>query len=249
LEVLKLRLVEDLSLGLIPCFVNANFGATATGAIDPLESLAEFARQANVWFHVDGAYAGAVALVPELRPLLKGVEAADSFCVNGSKWMNVNFGCSFLFLRDVQAVEAAVGGPSCGAARHPKDLQLGLSKPFRSLKVFAALRTVGLDGIRTVIRRHVALAKYLDSRLRGHGLFECEMMPLFGLVVFRIRMADDDENRRICARLQQPPYAFFTSPVISRKILFIRVGLSHCALEYRDMDNLFEAIVACSTSK
>jgi aromatic-L-amino-acid decarboxylase len=255
-DTLKERIAEDIALGLIPCFLNANFGATGTGAIDPLPALAELCEQCHIWLHVDAAYAGAVALVPELRPLLAGAEASDSFVVNGSKWMNMSFGCSFLFLKRVSDVQDALGKfpPTDGhdvACQHQggvdlKDLQLGFSRPFRSLKVYAALRTVGLDGIRASIRRHVMLAKYLDDKLRAHGAFESEMIPQFGLVVFRVKMCDDDENRRLCLRLQS--HGYFVTPMMSRQLVCVRVSLSHAALSYDDMDKLFQAVVDCSAA-
>ena len=251
LDSLKERLYEDLAFGLVPCFLVGNFGATGTCAVDPLTEMAELSQKVGMWFHIDAAYAGVVALVPEMRHMLDGVEQSDSFIVNGSKWMNMSFNCSFMFFRSAPHIEAALGVTD---QRTPhvtrvaggvdfKDYQLGMSRPFRSLKVFAALRTVGLEGIRATVRRHVLLAEYLDNRIRAHGRFECEMKPQFGVVVFRLKMSDDETNSRLCRLLGDAGY--FVRPVMSRQRMFVRISLSHCALTYDDMDCLFEAIVKC----
>jgi aromatic-L-amino-acid decarboxylase len=126
-----------------------------------------------------------------------------------------------------------------------KDYQLGLSRPFRSMKVYAALRTIGLEGIRAAVRRHILLAEYLDRKVRSHGTFECEMKPQFGLIVFRLKMSDDDTNHRLCSRLCEAGY--FVRPVMSRERLFVRISLSHSGLTYDDVDSLFEKIVELST--
>jgi aromatic-L-amino-acid decarboxylase len=97
---LERSISRDLEAGLTPACVVATVGTTSSTAIDPLPEIATICRRHQIWLHVDAAYAGAAAIVPELRPLFDGVEQADSFVFNPHKWMLVNFDCSAYFVRD-----------------------------------------------------------------------------------------------------------------------------------------------------
>ena len=103
-EALDQMIAADKRRGLIPACVVATVGTTSSTAIDPLPQIAEVCRRHRVWLHVDAAYAGTAAIVPELRHLFEGVEQADSFVFNPHKWMLVNFDCSAYFVRDREAL-------------------------------------------------------------------------------------------------------------------------------------------------
>lgn len=248
MDVLESAIAEDLMHGLLPCCVIGNFGGTATCAVDPLQQIGSLCQRTGIWFHVDAAYAGAVALCPEFRPLLNGIETADSFSVNGSKWMNMSVNCSFLYFRNPAAISYGVtsGGnyvPRVEGSRDLKDFQLGMARPFLSLKVYAVLRTLGADGIASIIRRHVLLAQYLDSLLRADGDIEVEVKTVFGLVVFRFRMISNEDNKRVAQELMKEGDLFVGSALIAQKFCF-RVSLSHSKLEYVDMDNFYKKLKA-----
>src|SRR6185503_16577302 len=94
----------DRATGLVPACVVATVGTTSSTAIDPLPAIADICRRHGTWLHVDAAYAGTAAILPELRSLFDGVEQADSFVFNPHKWMLVNFDCSAYFVRDTEAL-------------------------------------------------------------------------------------------------------------------------------------------------
>jgi aromatic-L-amino-acid decarboxylase len=95
---------EDAGNGLLPCCVVATVGTTSSGAVDPLRAIGEICRRHGLWFHVDAAYAGTAALLPEKRWILDGVELAHSFVFNPHKWMLTNFDCSAYFVKDAGAL-------------------------------------------------------------------------------------------------------------------------------------------------
>src|SRR5438093_6175349 len=98
-DELDRAVAADLAAGLVPACVVATVGTTSSTAIDPLLAIAAVCRRRGIWLHVDAAYAGAAAIVPELRVLFDGMEQADSFVFNPHKWMLVNFDCSAYFVR------------------------------------------------------------------------------------------------------------------------------------------------------
>jgi aromatic-L-amino-acid decarboxylase len=165
---------------------------------------------------VDAAYAGAAAIVPELRVLFDGMEQADSFVFNPHKWMLVNFDCSAYFVRDREALLRTfqVTPEYLRTARDAevvnfRDWGIQLGRRFRALKLWFVIRSYGVDGLRDLIRKHVALAGELSGWIQETPGFELMAPVPFGLVCFRHRpkglAADDpsidDLNRRLLARV------------------------------------------------
>jgi len=103
-DALALALEADRNAGIRPACVVASVGTTSSTAIDPLRPIGELCRRSGAWLHVDAAYAGAAAIVPELRPLFDGIEAADSIVFNPHKWLLTNFDCTAYFVRDPAAL-------------------------------------------------------------------------------------------------------------------------------------------------
>lgn len=100
---------QDELQGLVPFFYSANLGTTGTCSFDPLDEIGRaLKRFPNVWMHVDASYAGNAFICPELRPLMKGVEYADSFNINPNKMLQINYDCSVLWLRDHSRLSAAM---------------------------------------------------------------------------------------------------------------------------------------------
>lgn len=193
-ETLKSVFEEDIAQGLIPCYVVASLGTTGTCAFDPLYELGPVCNAANVWLHVDAAYAGNAFICPEYRDLMKGVEYADSFDVNPHKWMLVNFDCSAMWLKDgydlintfdVQRIylDDIKTGIKIPDFRH---WQMPLGRRFRALKLWSVLRIYGAEGIRNFIRNHISLAQYFAKLVRADERFVVEPEPSMGLVCFRL---------------------------------------------------------------
>jgi aromatic-L-amino-acid/L-tryptophan decarboxylase len=184
----------DTAAGLRPACVVATVGTTSSTAIDPLPAIAEVCRQHGIWLHVDAAYAGTAAIVPELRPLFDGMEQADSLVFNPHKWMLVNFDCSAYYVRDREALLRTfritpeyLRTPQDEAVVNFRDWGIQLGRRFRALKLWFVLRSYGLDGLRTLVRDHVSLARELADWIDRDPKFELMAPVPFGLVCFRFR--------------------------------------------------------------
>jgi aromatic-L-amino-acid/L-tryptophan decarboxylase len=206
--------LADQAAGLAPACVIATVGSTSSTAIDPLPAIAEICRRHRIWLHVDAAYAGTAAIVPELRQLFDGVEHADSFVFNPHKWMPVNFDCSAYFVRDPEALLRAfrVTPEYLRTEQDPqvvnyRDWGIQLGRRFRALKLWFVIRSYGVDGLRALVRKHAAQARELAGWIEETPGFELMAPVPFGLVCFRYHPSGlsndqvDDVNRRLLTRV------------------------------------------------
>jgi aromatic-L-amino-acid decarboxylase len=215
-DALDQLISADRRAGITPGCVVATVGTTSSTAVDPLPAVAAVCRKHGVWLHVDAAYAGVAAMVPELRHWFDGVEHADSFVFNPHKWMLVNFDCSAYFVRDRETLLRTFQiTPEYLRTAHDaevvnfRDWGIQLGRRFRALKLWFVIRSYGVDGLRDLIRRHVGLACELAGWIEASPEFELLAPVPFGLVCFRYRprdMAPDDPavdelNRRLLARV------------------------------------------------
>ncbi len=169
---------EDKANGWYPFFVCATTGTTATTSIDPLPAIADICRQYDLWLHVDGAYGGTAAIVPEFRYVLDGAEHADSLVVNPHKWMFTPVDCSALYLRDPQAFKGAFSlvpeylrtGQS--DVNNYMDWGIQLGRRFRALKLWMVIRAFGHEGLAARVREHIRLAQDLAQWVDAHPDFE-----------------------------------------------------------------------------
>src|SRR6185436_2843269 len=174
-DALQQQLAADRDAGLLPCCIIGIAGATSTGVIDPLEQLAEIARENNCWYHVDAAYGGTLAFSAEHRGKLRGIELADSITFDPHKWMFVPFACGAVLVRDGGSVlrDAFDITPEYlnedrGGADVEFDFfrygQMG-TRRFSSLKLWMAMKFMGRSGYAAVIERQIRLTEYLAQRL------------------------------------------------------------------------------------
>jgi len=193
-DALARALDADRSAGIRPACVVATVGTTSSTAIDPLRPIAELCRRSGAWLHVDAAYAGAAAIVPELRSLFDGIEAADSIVFNPHKWLLTNFDCTAYFVRDpatllstFQATPEYLRTAYDADVVNFRDWGIQLGRRFRALKLWFVIRSYGVEGLRAIIRRHVALAHELAAWIEESPDFELMAPVPFGLVCFRFR--------------------------------------------------------------
>ena len=199
-EALARALEADRAAGVRPACVVASAGTTSSTAVDPLRPIAELCRRYGAWLHVDAAYAGAAAIVPELRPLFDGMEEADSVVLNPHKWLLTNFDCTAYFVRDRSALlDTFRTTPEFLRTAHDaevvnfRDWGIQLGRRFRALKLWFVIRSYGVEGLRAMIRRHVALARELAGWIAADAEFELMAPVPFGLVCFRWRPAGRTE--------------------------------------------------------
>src|SRR4029077_2005818 len=193
-DALGKAMARDADAGLVPACVVAAVGTTSSTAIDPLPEIATLCRRHGAWLHVDAAWAGSAAVVPELRWILDGVEHADSLVFNPHKWLLVNFDLSAYFVRDVETLlRTFTITPDYLRTAHAPDVAnfrdwgIQLGRRFRALKLWFVLRSYGGEGLRSMVRRHVALAREFAWWVEADPEFELLAPASLGLVCFRYR--------------------------------------------------------------
>jgi aromatic-L-amino-acid/L-tryptophan decarboxylase len=216
-------ITTDRTNGLVPACVVASVGTTSSTAVDPLPEIAAVCRSHGAWLHVDAAYAGAAALVPELRAPFAGVENADSFVFNPHKWMLTNFDCTAYFVRDTSALlRTFQATPEYLRTAHDpeavnyRDWGIQLGRRFRALKLWFVIRCYGVEGLRAMIREHVALAREFATWIAARDDFEVMAPVPFGLVCFRFRPAGKSEaeldrlNQQLLERVNETRRFYLT---------------------------------------
>lgn len=198
-DALRAAIAEDAGAGLRPVMVHVAAGSTSTGAMDDIAGVADVLRGQDVWLHVDAAWAGVAAVCPEHRVHLTGVEAADSFVTNPHKWLLTTFDCSTFWVRDRTALTGALSilpeylrnaATESGEVVDYRDWHPQLGRRFRAIKLWAVLRTYGLEGLRDHVRSGVALAAHLADLVAADDRFEMVTEPSLSLVVFRLTSGD-----------------------------------------------------------
>jgi aromatic-L-amino-acid decarboxylase len=220
---LEAAIEEDRAAGIRPIAVVATVGTTSTSSIDPVPALADVCARQGVWLHVDAAYGGSAALVPEMRHVLDGAERADSLVVNPHKWMFVPIDCSVLYSRRPDVIRRAfslvpeyLATPEGEAVTNLMDYGPALGKRFRSLKLWMTLRYFGAEGMAARIREHVRLARAFAAWVEDEEEWEVMAPVPFSLVVFRhapAGMTDeqaDAHNERVMAAVNATGRAFLS---------------------------------------
>jgi glutamate/tyrosine decarboxylase-like PLP-dependent enzyme len=175
-DALAAQITRDRRAGLTPFLVVATGGTTNAGIVDPITAIAELAVREGLWFHVDAAWGGAAALVPELRPLLDGIERADSITFDAHKWFSSPMGAGLYLTRHREILGRTFRTTTDYMPRdavgldivEPYAHSIQWSRRFIGLKVFLALAVAGWEGYQKVIRHQVALGDQLRRELGAH---------------------------------------------------------------------------------
>jgi aromatic-L-amino-acid decarboxylase len=224
----ELRMGADIPLDDVAAVV-ATVGTTSFASVDPVRALAERARAAGAWLHVDAAYAGSAWICEEERWSRDGVELADSLVVNPHKWLMLPMDCSLLWTsRPEQFREAFSLVPEY--LRTPEDAfalsEYGpaLGRRFRSLKLWAVLRCFGAEGLRAIQREHIRLAELFAGWVDADPAWELAAPQRFSLVVFR-RVGTDEENEAIVERANASGEIFLSHTKLDgRYVLRLAIG-------------------------
>jgi aromatic-L-amino-acid/L-tryptophan decarboxylase len=206
MDVLELEraIAGDRAAGVRPLAVVATVGTTSLTAVDPVPAIVEICRREGMWLHVDAAYGGAAALLPEKRSVLAGCSEADSLVVNPHKWLFVPLDCSVLYTRRPDVLKRAFSlvpeyltTTDPDEVRNLMDYGVALGRRFRALKLWFVLRYFGAGGIRTVLRRHLDLAREFAGWVDDDASFERLAPVPFSVVVFRYRPAGVTDEQRL----------------------------------------------------
>lgn len=198
-DALAKQIDADCAAGMKPMAIVATVGTTSTTSCDPLEDIAPIARERGIWLHVDAAYAGVAAIMPEFRSILAGAEHADSIVVNPHKWLFVPMDCSALFVCDPEMLRRAftlvpeILRTTETSVRNYMDYGLQLGRRFRALKLWFVLRYFGAEGLREHLRRHIALAQEFASWIEAEPDWEILAPHPFSVVCFRYAPKGKDE--------------------------------------------------------
>jgi len=228
-EKLEEAILLDVEKGLRPACVVATVGTTSSTAVDPLGAIGEICRRHNVWLHVDAAYAGTAALLPEKKWILEGSENMDSFVFNPHKWMLTNFDCSAYFVKDpgwlIRTFEIHPEYLKTGVdpyVKNYRDWGIQLGRRFRALKLWFVIRSYGVSGLQSFVREHLRLAQLFKGWVERSRNFELLAPVHFGVVCFRLNDGRDEEslnafNKALMDRLNASGEIFLTHTTLSGK--------------------------------
>ncbi len=191
-NALTAAIEEDKANGYIPFCIVATVGTTSTSSIDPVSEMISIGEKYAMWLHVDAAYAGSAAVVPELRHILKGCERADSVAVNPHKWLFTPFDLSVLYCRHMALLRRAFSlvpeylrTPEQEKVRSGSDYGIQLGRRFRALKLWMIIRYFGHEGLAARIREHCRLARVFTSWVEESPKWEMMAPVPLALACFR----------------------------------------------------------------
>jgi aromatic-L-amino-acid/L-tryptophan decarboxylase len=263
-DLLRRSIADDREAGLEPFCVIGCAGTVNTGAIDPLRELASLCDDERLWFHVDGAF-GALAFASDsLRPRFAGLERADSLGFDFHKWPQVQYdaGCILVRRGDLHRAAFSMHPPylhhvdrGLGSGEDwPCDYGPELSRGFRALKIWFALREHGMRKITAVVERNCEQARYLAERISMNCAFELSTPVTLNIVCFRFRAPgmDDSEldalNENIVADVQESGIAAPSTTRV-RGRLAIRVNITNHRTMLPDLDILLDAVLAAGRAR
>jgi glutamate/tyrosine decarboxylase-like PLP-dependent enzyme len=246
------RIVADAARDAIreangPIIVAAQAGNVNTGGFDPVGEIAEALEgHPNTWLHVDGAFGLWAAVSPKLAHLVAGVERADSWSTDAHKWLNVGYDCGFVAVRDAAAHRAAMSMAASYLMRSEQrenwEWVLDSSRRARGFALYAAIRSLGREGIRALVERCCTLAARMADRLReADGV---EVLNDVELNQVLVRFADDDERtREVIAAVQADGTAWMGGTTWKGRAA-MRISVSNWSTTEADADRTVEAVLS-----
>jgi glutamate/tyrosine decarboxylase-like PLP-dependent enzyme len=247
-RALAAALTRDRSAGVVPVLVSGTAGTTSAGMIDPLADCARIAREHGAWYHVDAAWGGAALASARLRPLLAGIESADSITVDAHKWFSTTMGCGMFITRHPRFLSEAFRVsaefmPSSDTALDPYLNSLQWSRRFMGLRLFLSLASAGWDGYGAHVERAAAVIEQVRERLVARGW----------------RVANDPALAVLC--LLPPPGSLTPRGIVQRVLEsarawvavashegreVVRICATHGETSASDVDELIDALQAAS---
>jgi len=237
-----------------PAIVCIQVGNVNSGAIDPVGEICEIAHRHGAWVHVDGAFGLWAAASPRLRPVLTGVELADSWATDAHKWLNVPYDSGLAFCAHPDAHRAAMGiragylMHSAGGERDPLDYNPEHSRRARGFAVYAALRALGREGVTELVERCCALAGRFADQLAAADDIEVLNQVVLNQVLVRFRAGDGDDDaytHRVIERVQNDGTCWMSGTTWQGRAA-MRISVSNWSTDEADVDRSVAAILRCA---
>jgi glutamate/tyrosine decarboxylase-like PLP-dependent enzyme len=226
-----------------PTIVCVQAGNVNTGACDPVREICEVAHEAGAWVHVDGAFGLWAAAAPERAHLVAGIGEADSWAVDAHKWLNVPYDSGIAFVRDASALSAAMGTTAAYLAtsrmREPDQYTPEMSRRARGVEVWAALRSLGREGLAAMIEQNCRQAERFATGLAAAGHEVLNDVVLNQLIV---SFGSAEETRRVIAELQADGTCWCSGTVWQGRTA-MRISVSSWATTDDDVERSLAAMV------
>lgn len=243
------QLEADEAEGWQPFLLVASAGTTNTGAVDPLEKLAELAGERGLWYHVDAAYGGFFLLTERGKELLAGIQLADSITLDPHKGLFLPYGTGCLLVKNGEALRRA----HSMQADYLQDLESGdeglnfsdyspeLSRSFRGLRVWLPLKLHGAKAFAECLDEKLDLIDYATKALRGMPGIEVVADPQLTVVAFRLKEGNDEENTALLQRVNGTRRTFLSSTVLNGRVA-LRIAILNFRTHQEHVDATLDAI-------
>ena len=254
IPALQSAISADRTAGLRPFMIAASAGTTDTGAIDPLDAIADIASAEGIWYHVDAAYGGFFMLAEELRPSFKGIERSDSISIDPHKGLFLSYGLGAVLIRNLDAQFKAhyytanylQDALDTDSEPSPADLSPELTKHFRGLRMWLPLQLLGIAPFRAAIREKILLCRYAYEKIREMG-FVTGPPPDLSIFVFRYVPNGQDPctfNEKLLQHVQQDGRVFLSSTRID-EVYWIRFAVLSFRSHKREVDLCLSVLKKC----
>ena len=243
---LRQMVQTDLAKGLKPFLVVASAGTTDTGALDPLDAIADVAADFDLWYHIDAAYGGFFVLLDEWRPQFKGIERSDSVAIDPHKGLFLPYGLGAILIKNVEAAFQShhyVANYMQDALKladelSPADLSPELTKHFRGLRLWMSLHLLGLAPFKAALEEKILLCRYFYERIQTLG-FEVGPYPDLSIMIYRYVPADGSDantfNEQLVEYVQRDGRVFLSSTLIDG-VFWIRLAVLSFRSHVADID-------------
>ena len=251
-EALAEAIEEDIETGYVPICVIPTIGTTSSSSVDPVDAIADICEKHGVWLHVDTAYAGSAAILPEMQHYFKGCERADSIVTNPHKWLFTPFDLSVLYCRDLNELKQAFSlvaeylkTNDESTVKNGMDYGIQLGRRFRAMKLWFVIRYFGREGLIDRIREHCRLARLFAAWVEESPNFELLAPVPFALVCFRASPAGVDDldalNERIMNEINASGEAYLSHTKLNG-VFTLRLSVGSIRVEERHLKKVWDIL-------
>src|SRR5438046_10119981 len=248
MAALRVMIERDLREKFKPLAVVATVGTTSTASVDPVPEIAKICREHKMWLHIDGAYGGGFAMLPEFEWLAEGWNEADSIIINPHKTLYVPLDFSVLYVRDLERLRRVftlvpeyLRGDTVEAEKNYMDYGIQLGRRFRALKAWVIWRAFGREGMLALMREHLRLARLFGEWVAASDDFELSAPVSMGVVCFRAKHETDAFNSRIVESINQSGRAYLNQTKLRGQTV-IRLGLGNILTTEKHLRDAWELI-------